>query len=115
MIYTLIVTTNHLTNGRNALKIAEELLSTDNKINCIYFLFDGTYVANKFIDMPTDEFDLTRAWSDFAAKNAIQLSVCSASGLRRGIADGSIANQFKFGSIGELLSNCNVADKVLAL
>jgi sulfur relay protein TusD/DsrE len=113
MNYTLIVTTNHLTGGRNALNTAMDIIAHHDQINKIYFLFDGAYVANKFIDMPTDEFDLTKAWQDFAAKNNIVLNVCSASGLRRGISDKSIADGFTFGSLGELLESCNAADQVL--
>ena len=115
MIYTLIIYSNHLTNGRNALEVAQDLLAQNHTINYIYFLFDGAYVANKFIDMPTDEYDLSKAWRQFAAVNNIDLSVCSASGLRRGISQESIAEHFRFGSIGEFVTHCTAADKVLSL
>lgn len=113
MIYTLIVTSNHLTKGRNALQLAQELLAKSAQINRIYFLFDGAYVANKYIDMPTDEFDLTNAWVDFAKQNQLRLSVCTASGLRRGISRDNLAEGFTFGSIGELVESCAAANEVL--
>lgn len=115
MLYTLIVTSNHLTTGRQALNLATDLLRQNNQINRIYFLFDGAYVANKFIDMPTDEFNLTAAWNEFAQQHGVPLSVCSASGLRRGISKQSIADGFSFGSIGELVESCAAADKVLSI
>lgn len=115
MIYTLIVTSNHLTNGRNALQVATDLLAQQHTIKQIYFLFDGAYVANKFIDMPTDELDLTKAWYEFAQQHNVPLNVCNASGLRRGISKESIAQGFMFGSIGELLTNCNASDRILTL
>ena len=59
MIHTLIVLSNHLTTGRKALQLAQEIIDQKHQINKIYFLFDGVFVANRFIDMPTDEFDLT--------------------------------------------------------
>lgn len=113
MIYTLIVNSNHLTTGRNALQLAQDLLAQKQQINCIYFLFDGAYVANKFIDMPTDEFDLTKAWSEFAKQNNVPLSVCAASGLRRGIIQNNLAEGFYLGSIGELVESCAAADNVV--
>lgn len=115
MIYTLIVTSNHLTNGQNALQVATDLLSQQHTIKQIYFVFDGAYVANRFIDMPTDEFDLTTAWREFAQQHKVPLNVCSASGLRRGISKESIAQGFMFGSIGEMLTSCNASDRVLTL
>lgn len=114
MIYTLIISSNHLTNGRNALQLAQELLAQKAQINRIYFLFDGVYVANKFIDMPTDEFDLTSAWTAFAQQHKVPLSVCAASGYRRGIVDQNLAAGFSFGSIGELVESCTMADKVIS-
>src|SRR5579862_1894779 len=113
MIYTLIVSSNHLTTGRQALQLAQDILAQHDQINRIYFLFDGAYVANKYIDMPTDEFNLTKAWADFAANHDLQLAVCSASGLRRGISQETVAMGFCLGSIGELLESCNAADQVL--
>lgn len=115
MIYTLIVTSNHLTNGRNALQVALDLLAQKHALKQIYFVFDGAYVANRFIDMPTDEFDLTKAWQEFAQQHKVPLNVCNASGLRRGISKDSIAPGFKFGSIGEMLTSCNTSDRVLTL
>ncbi len=112
MLYTLIVSSNHLTNGRYALQLAEDLIAQNAQINRIYFLFDGVYVANKYIDMPTDEFDLTRAWTDFALQHNIPLSVCAASGLRRGIVSENLADGFTIGSIGELVESCAAAQKV---
>ncbi len=113
MIYTLIVSSNHLTDGRNALLQAEELIQQQNQINHIYFIFDGVYTANKYIEMPSDEFDLKQAWSDFASKHKVRLSICAASGFRRGITPETLASGFSMSSIGELVESCNAADKVL--
>lgn len=113
MIYTLIVCSNHLTQGRNALQLAEELVASGGTISLIYFLFDGVYVANRFIDIPTDEFNLNDAWRDFAQQHQVKLSVCMASGLRRGISKHSIANGFDFASIGELVESCQKSDEVI--
>lgn len=114
MIYSLIVLNNHLTTGRNALDIAIELVQ-NHTINQIYFLFDGVYAANKYIDMPVDEFDLTKAWENFSKTHNIPLIICSASGLRRGIVENTIANGFRLGTIGQLVEGCDNADKVLSL
>jgi tRNA 2-thiouridine synthesizing protein D len=115
MNYVLIVKSNHLTTGRQALQTAQDLLKQQHKISCIYFLFDGVYVANKYIDMPSDEFNLTKAWQDLSIANDLSLLVCAASGFRRGIVAETIADRFIFGSIGQLVDGCDQAKQVLTL
>jgi tRNA 2-thiouridine synthesizing protein D len=115
MIYTLIVRYNHLTNNYSAFNFAQALLGQQHSINNIYFMFDGAYIANGSIDMPSDEADLTTAWSQLAQKHNLKLSVCAASGLRRGITMQNMAPGFSNGSIGELVACCDLADQVVAL
>jgi tRNA 2-thiouridine synthesizing protein D len=114
MKFVLIVRTNHLSNSYTALKLAQAAL-TQHSISCVYFLFNGAYTANKFIDMPTDEFNLSQQWSAFATSNNIDLLVCAASGLRRGICENTLAPGFKMGSIGQLVASCDSADRVVSL
>lgn len=115
MKFTLIITTNHLNNNYSALQFAQAALLQQHNINCIYFLFDGAYAANSHIDMPTDEFAVSSLWSKFAANNNITLSVCAASGLRRGIDSANLASGFAMGSIGQLVASCAEADRVIRL
>lgn len=115
MIYTFIVRTNHLNSSVCALEQVRTVIAQQHIISCIYFLFDGAYLANKYIDMPTDEINLSREWQNFARDNALELLVCSASGLRRGICPETIATGFRFGSIGELVESCAAADQVVCI
>ncbi len=115
MKYVLIVRSNHLTNGFQALEMAQSLLAQSHTILCIYFLFDGVLVANKFIDMPTDEANLTAAWSAYAFENNINLLLCAASGMRRGVVAETLAPGFTLGSIGQLVDACDQADQVVSL
>ena len=114
MKFALIVRNSHLNNNYSALKFAQSAV-LQHTISCIYFVFDGAYTADKYIDMPTDEFNLSRSWSEFASKYNIDLLVCAASGLRRGISETNLAQGFKMGSIGQLVQSCDEADRVLSL
>ncbi len=115
MIYSLIILGNHLTNGHHAFKVAQDLIAQKHTINQIYFLFDGVYVANKFIDMPVDEYDLAKNWVNFANANHIPLLICAASGFRRGIVKDTISTDFEFGTIGQLVDSCDKADKIITI
>jgi len=72
-------------------------------------------MANKNIDMPSDEYNLSQQWAEFAINNNIELSVCAASALRRGINEACLPAGFKMGSIGQLVDSCATADRVLSL
>jgi len=115
MLYTLIVRSSYLQDGDKALEFAEQAISKGDQFNLIYFLFDGVFVANKFIDMPTDEPDLHKLWTEFATNNHIDLTVCAASGLRRGITEQTMGEKFHTGSIGQFIEACEAADKVITL
>jgi tRNA 2-thiouridine synthesizing protein D len=115
MKLVLIIRTNHLSNNHTALQFARAALAQQHTFNCIYFHLDSVLLANRYIDMPTDEFDLNQAWSNFANENNLQLTVCAAAGLRRGINEKCLADGFKMGSIGQLVESCDIADRVLSL
>jgi tRNA 2-thiouridine synthesizing protein D len=115
MKYALIVRSNHLTGGLQALQFARALIAQQHSITGIYFLFDGAYVANKLIDMPSDELNLTAEWTKFAQLNNLDLLICAASGMRRGIVADNLAPGFKLGSIGQLVEACDQADQVVTL
>lgn len=92
-----------------------DLARVTNQISLVYFLFDGVYVANKYIEMPSDEPNYTQAWQQLAKQHDMQLLVCPASGSRRGITKETIAPGFRFGTIGELVEACAQAQKVHCL
>jgi tRNA 2-thiouridine synthesizing protein D len=115
MHFVFIVTSSHLNNTYNAIKLAREILAQQHTINCIYFLFDGVYNANQNIDMPTDEPAQHAAWSRFATEFNLALRICTASGLRRGVVENCLAAGFSMGSIGQLVESCDTADRVIRL
>ncbi len=115
MLYTIVVQSSHLNNNSEALALAQELLNNKHKISVIFFLFDAAYTANAFIDMPTDEPNISQQWSAFAKQHSIKLIVCSASAARRGIVAANLADGFNLGSIGELVESCDAADHVVSL
>jgi len=115
MLYTLVVKSSHLNNNPDAMALALDLIHHKHQVTAIFFLFDGAYTANAFIDMPTDEPNISQQWSEFAQAHDIRLVVCSASAARRGICATNLARGFNLGSIGELVESCDAADRVVSL
>lgn len=115
MKFTIIIKHSHLQNCYSALKFTSAIIQQNHQINFIYFINDSAYIANRNIDMPSDEYNLSHQWSEFADKHQLQLIVCTASALRRGISEDCLATGFAMGSIGQLVENCDLADRVISL
>jgi len=115
MKFTIIIKHSHLQNCYSALKFATALIRQKHHINFIYFINDSTYIANRNIDMPSDECNLSQQWSEFATAHKLKLTVCAASALRRGINEDCLATGFAMGSIGQLVESCDLADRVVSL
>jgi len=115
MLLTVIVSHDHLTNVNDSLALVQALINERHTINTVFFLFNGAYTANAFIDMPTDEPNISQLWSELALTHQIRLVVCSASAARRGICVTNLAPGFNLGSIGELVASCDESERVLDL
>ena len=80
---------------RSALRFAEAAVGAGHEIHRAFFYNDGVYIANAFATPPRDETDVAAQWIDFARGHDIDLTVCVAASLRRGILDENEAKQYE--------------------
>ena len=113
MIFTLVITSSHLDNPSTAYYFAESVLEQGFKINIVFFYADATYLSSSYIDMNTDEVNITKLWQKLAIKYRLNLIVCSGSASRRGILAGTIAEKFSLGGLGQLIESINNADRFI--
>ena len=108
----------------SALSFAKAVLAAGHSINRVFFYHDGVYTANSLIAPPQDEAPVSEQWQEFGTGNNIELIVCIASCLRRGILDETEANRYeKSGSniapgftisgLGQLIDASINADRVV--
>ncbi len=71
----------------SAYQFAQALLNAGHLLISVFFYREGVLNANQLITPAVDEFDLVRAWQQLACANNIELNVCVAAALRRGITD----------------------------
>jgi len=79
----------------SAYKFAEAALSQGHHIKRVFFYGEGVLNANHLNTPPQDEIDLHEAWRELASSHQIELIVCIASALRRGIIDQSEAKRYE--------------------
>ncbi|HFV9295028.1 TPA: sulfurtransferase complex subunit TusD [Serratia fonticola] len=77
----------------SAWQFAQALLAGGHRITSVFFYREGVLNANQLSSPATDEFDLVRAWVDLAQRHGVELNVCVAAALRRGVADEQEAAQ----------------------
>jgi tRNA 2-thiouridine synthesizing protein D len=71
----------------SAWQFAQALLAAGHKISSVFFYREGVLNANQLTSPANDEFDLVRAWITLSRRYSIELNVCVAAALRRGVID----------------------------
>ncbi len=79
----------------SAILFAQSVLAEGHEILRVFFYQDGVYTANANIAPPQDEPDIRLMWSKFARQNNIDLVICVASALRRGVLDDAEAARYE--------------------
>lgn len=77
----------------SALQFAKAALTEGHEIACVFFYREGVYNANQLTSPASDEFDLVRAWQSLHDENGVELNICVAAALRRGVTDETEARQ----------------------
>lgn len=109
----------------SAYQFAAALLSQGHQLHRVFFYQDGVHNATSLAAPPQDEFNLHQAWQVLAKNHHLDLVVCIAAGLRRGILDSSEANrhskpshnlaeEFTISGLGQLIEAAAVSDRLIS-
>jgi len=126
MFYSLAVYGSPYTHqsSDSAYQFARELLTQGHEIYRVFFYHDGVYNASRLAAPPQDEVNISERWSAFAADNNIELVVCVASAIRRGVLDDSesrryekatnnIEQNFTISGLGQLIDAGIASDRMI--
>ncbi len=97
----------------SAYQFAVAALAKGHGIYRVFFYHDGVNNANKLTEPPQDDRNVTRQWSALAAAHDIDLVVCVAAGLRRGIKNELLAPGFHISGLGQLIQAGIEADRLV--
>lgn len=89
MRYSLMVTgpAYGTQQASSALLFARELVAQGHTLLSVFFYREGVYNANSLTAPASDEFDMVRAWQELHRQHGVELNICVAAGLRRGVVD----------------------------
>lgn len=77
----------------SALQFARALLVAGHELVSVFFYREGVYNANQLTSPASDEFDLVRAWQALHEQHGVELHICVAAALRRGVSDANEAQR----------------------
>ena len=77
----------------SAWQFAQALLAAGHELASVFFYREGVYNANQLTAPASDEFDLVRAWQALHLEHQVELHICVAAALRRGVTDESEAQR----------------------
>lgn len=97
----------------SAYLFAKAALEKGHKIHRVFFYHDGVNNANKLTEPPQDDRHIVNRWSELAKEHGIDLVVCVAAALRRGVKDELLAPGFRISGLGQLVESGIQSDRLV--
>lgn len=126
MIFTLVIHSAPYQSpaAGTGLRFARAALAGGHRIHRIFFYRDGVYNANALSAPPRDEQHIPAQWQALAQEHQLDMVVCIAAAVRRGVLDGSeskryekaghnMADGFELSGLGQLIEASLQSDRVI--
>lgn len=88
-------------------------LAKGHEIYRVFFYNDGVYNSNKLSEPQTDDRNLVSLWKELAAEHDVDLVVCIAAALRRGMKEEILEDGFRISGLGQLVEAGIEADRTI--
>ncbi len=109
----------------SAYQFAVALLNQGHSLHRVFFYQDGVHNATSLATPPQDEFNLQKAWQQLAKDYQLDLVVCIAAALRRGVLNEgeatrydkpshNCAEEFTISGLGQLVEAAAVSDRLIS-
>ncbi|ROS00074.1 tRNA 2-thiouridine synthesizing protein D [Sinobacterium caligoides] len=124
MIYSIAIYGSPYGNPSSltALRFSEALLASEHQLLRVFFYHDAVHTASLLATPPQDESSLYDGWRQLAEKHNLDLVICVAAALKRGILDEQEAGRwnklshnlgpaFTLSGLGQLIDATIKADR----
>ncbi|MDA8381701.1 MAG: sulfurtransferase complex subunit TusD [Betaproteobacteria bacterium] len=96
-----------------AYQFVKAALAKGHQIHRVFFYHDGVNNATRLTEPPQDDRNIVNRWSKLAEEHGIDLVVCVAAALRRGILEENLAKGFRISGLGQLVESGIQADRLV--
>ncbi|CAA7627379.1 sulfurtransferase complex subunit TusD [Magnetospirillum sp. SS-4] len=97
----------------SAYQFTKAALEKGHEIFRVFFYYDGVNNASGLGQPPTDDRNVTRNWQKLAEDHKVDLVVCVAAALRRGIVESNLAPGFRISGLGQLIEAGIQSDRLV--
>jgi tRNA 2-thiouridine synthesizing protein D len=108
----------------SALAFARAAIAGGHRVLRVFFYRDGVFCANRLAVPPTGARSSAEHWSELAQAHEVDLVVCIASAIKRGLIDdteagryqkgaGNLQPGFELSGLGQWVEACLQADRVV--
>jgi tRNA 2-thiouridine synthesizing protein D len=79
----------------------------------VFFYHDGVNNASKLTEPPQDDRNIVSRWSKLNEEHGVDLVVCVAAALRRGIKEENLAKGFRISGLGQMVEAGVKTDRLI--
>ncbi len=97
----------------SAYQFTKAAIGKGHKVIRVFFYYDGVNNANRLSEPQSDDRNVVKLWGELAKEHGIDLVVCVAAALRRGIKDEILAEGFRISGLGQLIELGMAADRTV--
>lgn len=88
-------------------------IAAGHEVQRVFFYHDGVNNATKLTEPPQDDRHVVNRWTALAEEHGVDLVVCVAAALRRGIVEENLAKGFRISGLGQLVESAIQADRLV--
>jgi len=110
--------------AQTALRFTQAALNAGHGIHRVFFYGDGVFVGSHLNAPQRDELNIYQVWTDLANKYQLDLVVCIAAALKRGVLDEqeakrhekahfNLAPPFQLSGLGQLADAMMTSDRIV--
>jgi len=96
-----------------AYQFAKAVVDKGHEVHRVFFYHDGVNNATRHTEPPQDDRHIVNRWSKLAEDHNIDLVVCIAAAMRRGITEDNVAKGFRISGLGQLVESGIQADRLV--
>lgn len=97
----------------SAYLFAKAAIAAGHEVWRVFFYHDGVNNASKLTEPPQDDRNIVNRWSKLAEEHKVDLVVCVAAALRRGIREENLAAGFRISGLGQLVEAGTKSDRLV--
>jgi tRNA 2-thiouridine synthesizing protein D len=97
----------------SAYLFAKAAIEKGHEVWRVFFYHDGVQNASKLTEPPQDDRNIVNRWTKLAEEHKVDLVVCVAAALRRGIKPENLAQGFRISGLGQLVEAGTQCDRLV--